>query len=104
MYFLRPRWVFGVYMLMVMVFISPSITQRGNIGMSMLYVTLFFESICFPTIVALGMKGLGRHTKRGSGFIVAGVLGGAWYVSFYPAAFFMVLIFTDTNSVLVFRP
>ncbi|KUL90241.1 hypothetical protein ZTR_01874 [Talaromyces verruculosus] len=77
MYFLRPRWVFGFYMVMVMVFIAPSITQRGNIGMSMLYVTLFFESICFPTIVALGMKGLGRHTKRGSGFIVAGVLGGA---------------------------
>lgn len=45
--------------------------------MSMLYVTLFFESICFPTIVALGMRGLGRHTKRGSGFIIAGVFGGA---------------------------
>lgn len=88
MYFLRPRWVFGFYMLMVMVFIAPSITQRGNIGMSMLYVTLFFESICFPTIVALGMKGLGRHTKRGSGFIVAGVLGGAWYVSVYPVVLF----------------
>ena len=45
--------------------------------MSMLYITLFFESICFPTIVALGMRGLGRYTKRGSGFIVGGVLGGA---------------------------
>jgi FHS family L-fucose permease-like MFS transporter len=43
----------------------------------MLYVTLFFESICFPTIVALGMRGLGIHSKRGSGFIVAGVCGGA---------------------------
>lgn len=59
------------------VFIAPSITQRGNTGMSMLYVTLFFESICFPTIVALGMRGLGKYTKRGSGFIVAGVSGGA---------------------------
>lgn len=43
----------------------------------MLYLTLFFESICFPTIVALGMRGLGKHSKRGSGFIVAGVSGGA---------------------------
>lgn len=43
----------------------------------MLYVTLFFESICFPTIVALGMRGLGKYSKRGSGFIVAGVCGGA---------------------------
>lgn len=62
---------------MCIVFIIPGITERGNTGMAMLYVTLFFESICFPTIVALGMRGLGRHTKRGSGFIVGGVFGGA---------------------------
>jgi FHS family L-fucose permease-like MFS transporter len=77
MYFFRARWVFGVYLTMAIVFIAPAITQRQNTGMSMLYICLFFESICFPTIVALGMKGLGRHTKRGSGFIVAGVMGGA---------------------------
>ena len=27
-------------------------------------------------IVALGIRGLGRHYKRGSGFIVGGVIGG----------------------------
>jgi FHS family L-fucose permease-like MFS transporter len=43
----------------------------------MLYITLFFESIIFPTIVALGMRGLGKYSKRGSGFLVAGVAGGA---------------------------
>jgi FHS family L-fucose permease-like MFS transporter len=43
----------------------------------MLFLTLFFESVCFPTIVALGIRGLGRHYKRGSGFIVGGVSGGA---------------------------
>ncbi|GAA5230649.1 hypothetical protein GCM10025794_36520 [Massilia kyonggiensis] len=43
----------------------------------MLFVTMFFESVCFPTIVALGIRGLGRHYKRGSGFIVGGVCGGA---------------------------
>jgi FHS family L-fucose permease-like MFS transporter len=78
MYIFRPRWVFGVYMVLAMVFLAPAITQRQNTGMAMLYICLFFESICFPTIVALGMKGLGRHTKRGSGWIVGGVLGGAW--------------------------
>lgn len=77
MKFIRPRWVFLFYLTNCIVFIAPAITQRGNTGMSMLYVTLFFESICFPTIVALGMRGLGRHTKRGSGFIVGGVAGGA---------------------------
>jgi FHS family L-fucose permease-like MFS transporter len=59
------------------VFISPAISQRGNTGIAMLYATLFFESICFPTIVALGMRGLGKYSKRGSGFLVAGVAGGA---------------------------
>jgi MFS transporter, FHS family, L-fucose permease len=77
MKFIRPRWVFLFYLTMCIVFVAPSITQRGNTGMSMLYITLFFESICFPTIVALGMRGLGQHTKRGSGWIVAGVSGGA---------------------------
>jgi MFS transporter, FHS family, L-fucose permease len=77
MKFVRPRWVFLFYMTMCIVFIAPSITQGGNTGMSMLYVTLFFESIIFPTIVALGMRGLGKYTKRGSGYIVGGVAGGA---------------------------
>jgi FHS family L-fucose permease-like MFS transporter len=77
MKFIRPRWVFLFYLSMCIVFIAPSITQRDNTGMGMLYVTLFFESICFPTIVALGMRGLGKYTKRGSGFIIAGVAGGA---------------------------
>ncbi|KAK3400419.1 major facilitator superfamily domain-containing protein [Sordaria brevicollis] len=77
MHFMRPRKVFLIFMTACIIFIAPSITQRENTGLSMLYVTLFFESICFPTIMALGMRGLGRHTKRGSGFIVAGVFGGA---------------------------
>ena len=77
MKFVRPRWVFFVYLTFCIVFIAPAITQKGNTGMAMLYVTLFFESVCFPTIVALGMRGLGKYSKRGSGFIVGAVSGGA---------------------------
>lgn len=77
MKFVRPRWVFLFYLTGCIVFIGPVITQRGNTGMAMLYVCMFFESVCFPTIVALGMRGLGKYTKRGSGWIVAGVSGGA---------------------------
>ncbi|KAF2475772.1 MFS general substrate transporter [Lindgomyces ingoldianus] len=77
MKFVRPRYVFLCYMTLCIVFIAPSITQRGNTGMSMLYITLFFESIIFPTIVALGMRGLGKYSKKGSGYIVGGVSGGA---------------------------
>jgi FHS family L-fucose permease-like MFS transporter len=77
MKFVKPRMVFFVFMTMCVIFIIPAITERGNTGMSMLYMVLFFESIIFPTIVALGMRGLGKYSKRGSGFIVAGVAGGA---------------------------
>ncbi|RYP85176.1 hypothetical protein DL770_005090 [Monosporascus sp. CRB-9-2] len=77
MRYIRPRWVFLTFLTACIIFIAPSITQRENVGISMLFVTLFFESICFPTIMALGMRGLGRHTKRGSGWIVGGIIGGA---------------------------
>lgn len=77
MSFVKPRIVFGIFMTMIIVFVSPAITQHGDTGMSMLYMTMFFESIIFPTIVALGLRGLGRHTKQGSGFLVGAVLGGA---------------------------
>ncbi|RYP45093.1 hypothetical protein DL768_008524 [Monosporascus sp. mg162] len=77
MKYIRPRWVFLTFLTACIIFIAPSITQRENVGVSMLFVTLFFESICFPTIMALGMRGLGRHTKRGSGWIVGGIIGGA---------------------------
>ncbi|KAJ3862723.1 major facilitator superfamily domain-containing protein [Lentinula novae-zelandiae] len=77
MRFIRPRWVFLCYLSCVIIFCAASITQRGNIGLAMLTLTLFFESVCFPTIVALGIRGLGRHTKRGAGVIVGGVVGGA---------------------------
>ncbi|KAL1952918.1 hypothetical protein VTO42DRAFT_3952 [Malbranchea cinnamomea] len=77
MKFVRPRWVFLAYLSGVIIFLAASTTQRGNTGVAMLFLTLFFESVCFPTIVALGIRGLGKYYKRGSGFIVAGVSGGA---------------------------
>ncbi|KIJ18639.1 hypothetical protein PAXINDRAFT_110150 [Paxillus involutus ATCC 200175] len=49
----------------------------GAIGS--IFALFFFESICYPTIFTLGTKNLGVHTKVGSGLIVMGVGGGAWY-------------------------
>lgn len=77
MHWMRPRVVLGVFMTMCIVFAAPAVRLRGNESMAMLFVTMFFESVIFPTILALGMKGLGRHTKRGSGYLVGGVAGGA---------------------------
>jgi FHS family L-fucose permease-like MFS transporter len=73
----RARRVFLLFVLLCFVFTAPALTASGSTGIGLLCATLFFESIQFPTIVALGMRGLGRHTKRGSGWIIAGVIGGA---------------------------
>ncbi|KAJ5550647.1 Major facilitator superfamily domain general substrate transporter [Penicillium sp. DV-2018c] len=77
MKYVRARWVFLVYLSCTVAFLAASVTQRNQNGLAMLVLTLFFESVCFPTIMALGIRGLGRHYKRGSGFIVGGVCGGA---------------------------
>lgn len=49
-------------------------------GMIAVYAVLgvnFFMSIMFPTIFALGVKGLGEYTKLGSSFIIMAIVGGA---------------------------
>ncbi|MBU6297920.1 MAG: sugar MFS transporter [Alphaproteobacteria bacterium] len=49
----------------------------GSVGLAALFGTFFFMSIMFPTIFALGIHGLGDHTKLGSSIIVMSVVGGA---------------------------
>lgn len=70
MKFVKARWVFLVYLAGVVAFLGAATDTRNNVGVAMLFMTLFFESVCFPTIVALGIRGLGRHYKKGSGLIV----------------------------------
>lgn len=77
MKYVKARWVFLVYLSCTVAFLAASVTQTKQSGIAMLFMVLFFESVCFPTIMALGIRGLGRHYKRGSGFIVGGVCGGA---------------------------
>ena len=49
----------------------------GNSGLFALIGTFFFMSVMFPTIFALGIRGLGDHTKLGSSLIVMSIVGGA---------------------------
>lgn len=42
-----------------------------------LIIVFLFESIMFPTIFALGLKGIGSHTKRGASFMIMSIVGGA---------------------------
>jgi MFS transporter, FHS family, L-fucose permease len=49
----------------------------GLLGMYAMFGTFFFMSVMFPTIFALGIRGLGDYTKLGSSLIVMSIVGGA---------------------------
>lgn len=77
----KPRFILLAFMTAIMLFISLSMGLYGEAGIAMLSLVLFFESCIFPTIFTLSIRGLGRHTKRGSSYIVAAVSGGALFPS-----------------------
>jgi MFS transporter, FHS family, L-fucose permease len=79
MMFVKPRLVLLTFMTAIMIFISLAMGIKGEGGVAMLSLVLFFESCIFPTIFTLSIRGLGRHTKRGSSWIVASVSGGALF-------------------------
>lgn len=48
-----------------------------TLGFYALFGVYFCESIMFPTIFALALRGLGEHTKMASSFLIMGIVGGA---------------------------
>lgn len=81
MMYVKPRLILMVFMTAIMIFIAAAMGTYGEGGVAMLSLVLFFESCIFPTIFTLSIRGLGRHTKRGSSWIVASVSGGALFPS-----------------------
>jgi FHS family L-fucose permease-like MFS transporter len=77
MKFFKPRWIFLIFFSGVIIFTALATGARQNAGVAMLMLVHFFESICFPTIFTLGIRGLGKHTKTGSTVIVGAIVGGA---------------------------
>ncbi|MBE6288105.1 MAG: sugar MFS transporter [Mediterranea massiliensis] len=53
------------------------VLNLGIISLIALFLIYAFEAIMFPTIFALALRGLGRHTKRASSFLMMSPLGGA---------------------------
>jgi len=60
-----------------MVLLSAAILHPGLAGAYAIIATSFFMSIMFPTIFALGVKGLGPNTKLGGSIIVMSIVGAA---------------------------
>ena len=55
----------------------PAIFTSGMLGVSSFFLCFLCESIMFPTIFALAIKGLGEQTKRASSFLIMSIVGGA---------------------------
>jgi FHS family L-fucose permease-like MFS transporter len=58
-------------------FVLISMVTTGQVAIWSIVICGFFNSIMFPNIFALGIKGLGPMTSKGSGLIMTAVVGGA---------------------------
>lgn len=72
----RPDRVLATYSALNVVLVAITM-GGGKTGLYALFATFFFMSVGFPTIFALGIRGLGEHTKLGSSLIVMSIVGGA---------------------------
>lgn len=53
------------------------VCRLNAVSMGALFLCYLFESIMFPTIFAIAIKGVGRHTKRASSYLIMSIVGGA---------------------------
>jgi FHS family L-fucose permease-like MFS transporter len=67
----------GLFGFAATLFVFGSMATTGQIAIWAVVICGFFNSIMFPNIFALGIKGLGPMTSKGSGLIMTAVVGGA---------------------------
>jgi MFS transporter, FHS family, L-fucose permease len=72
----KPNRVLTAYAVINVVLVAITI-GGGKAGLYAMFGTFFFMSVGFPTIFALGIRGLGEYTKLGSSLIVMSIVGGA---------------------------
>lgn len=77
MKFFRPSRLMGIYGIINMLLVVIGVLLPGWVGVGAVFLTSFFMSLMFPTIYALGIKGLGANTKLGGSCIVMAIVGGA---------------------------
>ncbi len=77
MRFAEPSKLLGGYAVVNAVLVVFGILHPGWAGLWAVFATSFFMSLMFPTIFALGLKGLGPNTKIGGSLLVMAIVGGA---------------------------
>jgi FHS family L-fucose permease-like MFS transporter len=73
----QARLLLGIYAVVNVVLGLVAVTRANWLGVGCLLTTSLFMSIMFPTIFALGLKGMGEKTKTAGSLLVMAILGGA---------------------------
>ncbi|MDO9340802.1 MAG: L-fucose:H+ symporter permease [Bacteroidales bacterium] len=76
MKYIKPGRLMGIYAIMNVLLVSIAVTYPGWVGVWAIFLSSFFMSLMFPTIFALGIKGLGENTKIAGSVIVMAIIGG----------------------------
>jgi FHS family L-fucose permease-like MFS transporter len=71
------RLLLGIYAGVNVALGLVAVTRPSWLGVGCLLTTSLFMSIMFPTIFALGLKGMGDRTKTAGSLLVMAILGGA---------------------------
>jgi FHS family L-fucose permease-like MFS transporter len=73
----QARLLLGIYAVVNVLLGLVAVTRPSWLGVGCLLTTSLFMSIMFPTIFALGLKGMGEKTKTAGSLLVMAILGGA---------------------------
>jgi len=79
MKYISPARLLAVYSIVNIVLATAAVLTSGKTAVYCLFGVEFFMSIMFPTIFALGIRGLGSRTKDGSALIIMSIVGGALF-------------------------
>jgi FHS family L-fucose permease-like MFS transporter len=82
----------GLFAAANVLLVTVGILFPGWIGLWAIFLTSFFMSLMFPTIFALGIRGLGVNTKSGASLLVMSIVGGAVFTPM------MGLVFQKSHS------
>ena len=77
MNYIAPTKYLSLNALIAILMIIVSMNSTGSIAMWSILAVGFFNSIMFPTIFTLAVKGLGSLTSKGSGLVCQAIVGGA---------------------------
>ncbi|KAH8151192.1 uncharacterized protein LAJ45_04894 [Morchella importuna] len=82
---LCPRVVLSCTLVGCVVTAALAITRTGKAAATMMVLNRFFQASIFPIVFGMGLRGLGRHSKTVSIYLVTAICGGPALLNVYYA-------------------